>query len=80
MEASSFDLIEAAEVFDDRNVSSEQYGVGRADRVVHVVDVSAIDADQRGARMDEVFGRGRREERAGAEVVAGVPAARPVGV
>ena len=50
----------------------------RAD--VHVVDVAAVDADQRGAVLDQPVGRVRGQERMLAEIGVGAPVPVPAGV
>ena len=60
----------------DRNAGAEQQRVGGPRTVRRVVDVERVDADQRGARRDQLLRR-----RAGQERMAGaVPLGAPVDV
>src|SRR5215470_17322627 len=74
------DLIKSTQVLDDRNVGGEENCVRRAHGILHVVDVGAIDADQRCSAMYEVVAGCRGEKRSGAEIVRRPPVHRPVGV
>jgi hypothetical protein len=73
-------LVEAAQVLDDRDAGGEQQGVGGTGGIFHVIDVGAVDADERRAGMHKMLAGCCGEVRARAEVVGGSPAARPVGV
>ena len=72
-------LVEVAEVLDNRDAVGQEQGVRGACRVFHIVDVGAINADEGGAGVHQMFAGRRGEVRPGAEVIS-APAPRPVGV
>ena len=78
-EASRRQLVEPAHMLDDRDAGCQQDRVCRTLRILHVVDIRTVDADQRHTRLDQRVACSRRQERAGVELVRRAPVVGPIG-
>ena len=76
----SGNCVEPGHMLADRDVGAEQLGVDRPRADAGLVDIVAVDADQRGAVRRQPFGRRRGQERVVELVGLGPPMPVPAGV
>src|SRR6185503_5350848 len=73
-------LAEPRHVLTDRDLGTEQLRMHRASAAARVVDIVAVDADERSAMFDQPVGRGGGQERMSLPIAIGAPVTVPAGV
>src|SRR5258705_13930178 len=72
-------LIETAQMLDDRNSRRQQQRMSGPCGILHIVNVGAINSHQGRTSLNQVIARLPRQEGTGAEVVRRAPTPRPSG-